>query len=196
MDTINSNMLIYIVLAIIVIFIIISIVKKAVKLLIFLIMLFFLFFAYNVFIKDASPVEETKGYISDVKYATDIAAHSNKIKLSIDNIEKVISEKDKGQSTLDLLKVESSNLNKIYVEVKNLEHREKFNSFHDKYCLYVKGIVDSTDGIIKLGSLTEGKNYQVAEDTVKKIKFNFEELSKTIDLSKIKELINTSTKKD
>lgn len=196
MDTINSNMLIYIVLAIIGIFIIISIVKKAVKLLIFLIMVFFLFFAYNVFIKDASPVEETKGYISDVKYAKDISAYSNKIKLSIDNIEKAISAKDKGQSTIELLKVESSNLNKLYVEVKSLEHREKFNSFHDKYCLYIKGIVDSTDGIIKLGSLTEGRNYQVAEDTVKKIKFNFEELSKTIDLSKIKEVISTSIKKD
>ena len=159
-------------------------------------MVFFLFFAYNVFIKDASPVEETKGYISDVKYAKDISAYSNKIKLSIDNIEKAISAKDKGQSTIELLKVESSNLNKLYVEVKGLEHREKFNSFHDKYCLYVKGIVDSTYGIIKLGSLTEGRNYQVAEDTVKKIKFNFEELSKTIDLSKIKEVISTSIKKD
>jgi hypothetical protein len=196
MNTINSNILIYIVLAIIVIFIIISIVKKAVKLLIFLIMVFFLFFAYNVFIKGASPVEETKGYISDVKYGTDIVAYSNKIKLSIDNIDKAISSKDKGQSTLDLLKIESSNLNKIYVEVKSLEHREKFNSFHDKYCLYVKGMVGSTDGIIKLGGLTEEKNYQMAEETVKRIKFNFEELSKTTDLSKIKELISTSTKKD
>lgn len=196
MNTINSNTLIYIGLAIIGILIIISIIKKAVKLLIFLIMVFFLFFAYNVFVKGESPVEETKGYISDVKYATDIASYSNKIKLSVDNIEKSISAKDKGKSTLDLIKTESENLNKLYGQVGNLEHREKFNSFHDKYCSYVKGIVDSTDTIVKLGSLTEGKNYKIAEETVKKIKLSFEELSKTIDLSKIKELINTSTKKD
>lgn len=196
MDTINSNMLIYIGLAIIVIFIIISIVKKAVKVLIFLIMVLLLFFAYNVFIKGASPVEETKGYISDVKYAKDIAEYSSKINISVNNIEKAISSKENGQSTLDLLKAESSNLNKLYVEVKNLEHREKFNSFHDKYCLYVKGIVGSNDGIIKLGSLTEEKNYKVAEDAVKKIRLNFEELSKTIDLSNLKEVIIKSTKKD
>lgn len=196
MDTINSNMLIYIGLAIIVILIIISIVKKAVKVLIFLIMVLLLFFAYNVFIKGASPIEETKGYISDVKYAKDIAEYSSKINISVNNIEKAISSKEKGQNTLDLLKAESSNLNKLYVEVKSLEHREKFNSFHDKYCLYVKGIVGSTDGIVKLGSLTEEKNYKVAEDAVKKIRLNFEELSKTIDLSNLKEVIIKSTKKD
>lgn len=196
MDTINSDMLIYIVLAIIVVFIIISIIKKAVKLVIFLIIVFLLFFAYNVFVKGQSPIEETKGYISDVKYGTDIATYSNKIKLSVDNIEKAISAKDKGNSTLDLIKVENANLNRFYGQVKNLEHREKFNSFHDKYCLYLKGIVDSTDSIVKLGSLTQDKNYKMAEDIVKRIKVSFEELSKSIDLSKIEELINSSTKKD
>ena len=170
MNAINSNMLIYIILAIVVILIIISIIKKAVKLVIFLLMIFILFFAYNVFIKGASPVEETKGYISDVKYGKDIVSYSNKIKVSVDNIEKAISSKDTGKNTMDLIKLETSNLNKFYGEVKSLEHREKFNSFHDKYCLYVKGIVDSTVTITKLGSLTEGKNYQIAEDIVKKIK--------------------------
>lgn len=188
MNIINSNVLIYIILAITVILIIISIVKKAVKLLIFLIMLFILFFAYNVFIKGASPVEEAKGYISDVKYGTDIAEYSNKIKLSVDNIDKAVSVKDK--DTLDILKKENSNLNKYYVEVKSLEHREKFNSFHDKYCLYVKNIVYSTDVICKVGSLTGEKNYQTAKETIKKIKLNI------TDLSKIKELINITTKKD
>ena len=196
MDKINSNMLIYIVLAIIVIFIIISIVKKAIKLLIFLIMVFFLFFAYSVFVKGVSPIEEAKGYISDVNYGKDIATYSNKIKLSVDNLEKAITAKDKGNSTLNSIKVESSNLNKLYSEVKKLEHREKFNSFHDKYCLYVKGIVDSTNSIVRLGSLTQDKNYKMAEDIVKKIKLSFEELSKSIDLSKIEELISASTKKE
>ena len=196
MDILNSDMLIYIVLAIIAIFIIISIIKKAVKLVIFLIMVFFLFFAYNVFVKGQSPVEETKGYISDVKYGKDIATYSNKIKLSVDIIEKAVSAKDKGNSTLDLIKAESVNLNRFYGQVKNLEHREKFNSFHDKYCLYVKGIVDSTDSIVKLGSLTQDKNYKVAEDIARKIKLSFEEISKSIDLSKIEELINPTTKKE
>ena len=196
MDVLNSDMLIYIVLALIVIFIIISIVKKAVKLLIFLIMVFLLFFAYNVFVKGESPVEETKGYISDAKYGKDIATYSNKIKLSVDNIDKAISAKDKGISTLDLIKVESANLNMFYGQVKNLEHREKFNSFHNKYCLYVKGIVNSTDSIVKLGSLTQDKNYKMAEDIVKKLKLSYEDLSNSIDLSKIEELINASTKKD
>ena len=196
MDVLNSDMLIYIVLALIVIFIIISIVKKAVKLLIFLIMVFLLFFAYNVFVKGESPVEETKGYISDAKYGKDIATYSNKIKLSVDNIDKAISAKDKGISTLDLIKVESANLNMFYGQVKNLEHREKFNSFHNKYCLYVKGIVNSTDSIVRLGSLTQDKNYKMAEDIVKKLKLSYEDLSNSIDLSKIEELINASTKKD
>ena len=196
MDVLNSGMLIYIVLAIIVLFIIISIVKKAVKLLIFLIMVFLLFFAYNVFVKGQSPVEETKGYISDVKYGKDIATYSNKIKLSVDNIEKAISAKDKGISTLDLIKVESANLNMLYGQVKNLEHREKFNSFHNKYLLYVKGIVDSTDSIVKLGGLTQDKNYKMAEDIVKKIKLSYEDLLNSIDLSKIEELINASTKEE
>ena len=196
MDVLNSDMLIYIVLALIVIFIIISIVKKAVKLLIFLIMVFLLFFAYNVFVKGESPVEETKGYISDAKYGKDIATYSNKIKLSVDNIDKAISAKDKGISTLDLIKVESANLNMFYGQVKNLEHREKFNSFHNKYCLFVKGIVNSTDSIVRLGSLTQDKNYKMAEDIVKKLKLSYEDLSNSIDLSKIEELINASTKKD
>jgi len=190
MNIINSNMLIYIALAIIVILIIVSLVKKTVKFLIFLIMIFLLFFAYNVFIKGASPVEEAKGYISDVKYGKDIAEYSNKIKLSVDNIEKAISATDKGQNTMDVLKVENLNLNKYYGEVKNLKHREKLNSFHDKYCSYVKNIVDSTAVICKVGSLTGDKNYQIAQETIKKIKLNVG------DLSKIKELINTSTKKD
>jgi hypothetical protein len=187
MNAINSNMLIYIILAIIVILIIFSIIKKTMKFLIFLIMLFFLFFAYNVFIKGASPVEEVKGYISDVKYGKDIAEYSNKIKLSVDNMEKAISAKDK---TLNVLKMENANLNKYYGEVKSLKHREKLNSFHDKYCSYVKNIVDSTTVISKVGSLTGEKNYQMAEETIKKIKLNVG------NLSKVKELISTSTKKD
>ncbi len=187
MSTINSNMLIYIILAIVVILIIASIVKKAIKLLIFLIMVFFLFFAYNVFIKGASPLEEAKGYISDVKYGKDIAEYSNKIKLSVDNIEKAISTKDKG---LETLKTENSNLNKYYGEVKKLEHREKLNSFHDKYCSYVKNIVDSTAVISKLGTLTGEKNYQTAQETIKKIKLTIG------DLSKVKELVSASIKKD
>ena len=196
MNTIDSSMLIYIILAIIVILIGISIVKKAVKLLIFLMMIFFLFFAYNVFIKGASPVEEAKGYISDVKYAKNIAQYSNKIKLSVDNIEKIISSKNYDENAVELLKTESSNLSKLYDEIKSLEHREKFNSFHDKYCSYVKNIVDSTTVIAKLGNISSGKNYQAVEEAIKKLKVNFEELSKIKSISKVKELINTSIKKD
>lgn len=184
MSVLNSNMLIYIILAIVVILIIVSIVKKTMKLLIFLIMIFFLFFAYNVFIKGASPVEEAKGYISDVKYGKNIAGYSSKIKLSVDNIEKAILAKDKNQNTIDILKLESSNLNNYYDEVKNLEHREKLNSFHDKYCSYVKNIADSTNVICKVGNLTEEKNYKKAQDAIKMIKLNIQ------DLSKIKELVS------
>lgn len=187
MSATNSNMIIYIILAIVVILIITSIVKKAMKLLVFLIMIFFLFFAYTVFIKGASPIEEAKGYISDAKYGKDIAEYSNKIKLSVDNIEKAILTKDKA---LDVLKTENTNLNKYYGEVKSLEHREKFNSFHDKYCLSVKSIVDSTAMISKVGNLTGEKNYQMAQETIKKMKLNIG------DLSKIKELLSTSIKKD
>jgi hypothetical protein len=190
MDTINSNMLIYIILAIVIILIIMSVVKRAVKLLIFLVTLFLLFFAYNVFIKGASPVEEAKGYISDVKYSKDIVGYSNKIKLSVDNIEKAVLTKDKEKNTLEVLKTENLNLNKYYGEVKSLKHREKLNVFHDKYCSYVKNIVNSTAVICKVGSLTEEKNYKLAEESIKKIKLD------TGDLSKVKELINTSIKKD
>ena len=196
MDIVDSNMLIYIVLAILVILIGISIVKKAIKVLIFLMMIFILFFAYNVFVKGASPVEEVKGYISDVKYGKNIAQYSNKIKVSVDNIEKVISAKNYDKNTLELLKTESSNLNNLYNEVKSLEHREKFNSFHEKYCSYVKNIVDSTTVIAKLGNISSGKNYQTVEEAIKKLKVNFEELSKIKNISKVKELINASIKKD
>ena len=190
MNTINSNILIYVILAIIIILIVISIVKKTVKLLVFLIMLFFIFFAYNVFIKGVSPMEEVKGYISDVKYGKDIADYSNKVKVSVDNIEKVISSKDEEKNTLDVLKTENTNLNKYYGEIKSLEHREKLNSFHDKYCLYVKSIIDGTVVINKAYSLTGEKNYQLAEEAIKKIKLNIG------DLSKVKEVLSTSIKKD
>lgn len=190
MNIINSNTLIYIILAILVILIIASIIKKAVKLVIFLVMILLLFFAYNVFIGGASPVEEAKGYISDIKYGKNIADYSNKIKLSVDNIEKAISAKDQDKNTLDVIKEENSNLNKYYVEVEKLDHREKLNSFHEKYCSYVKNIVDSTGAICKVGSLTGEKNYQIAQETFEKIKLNIG------NLSKIKELISTSIKKD
>lgn len=190
MNIINSNMLIYLILAIIVILIIVSIIKKAIKLLIFLVMIFFLFFAYNVFIKGASPVEEVKGYISDVKYGKDIAEYTNKIKLSVDNIEKAISTKDKEKNTLDVLKTENLNLNKYYSEIKGLTHRERLNSFHNNYCSYVKNIVDSTALISKVGNLTGEKNYKIVQEGVKKIKLNIG------NLSKVKDLISTSIKKD
>lgn len=190
MSAINSNMIMYIILAIVVILIIVSIIKKTMKLLIFLVMIFFLFFAYKVFVKGVSPMEEVKGYISDVKYAKNIAGYSNKIKLSVDNIEKAILAKDKDKNAVDILKEENSNLNKYYGEVKGLEHREKFNFFHDKYCSYVKNIVDSTDMLSKVGNFNVEKNYKMAQEAVKKIKLNIE------DLSKIKELVSTSIKKD
>ena len=196
MDIVDSNMLIYIVLAILVILIGISIVKKAIKVLIFLMMIFILFFAYNVFVKGASPIEEAKGYISDVKYGKNIAQYSNKIKVSVDNIEKVISAKNYDKNTLELLKTESSNLNNLYGEVKSLEHREKFNSFHEKYCSYVKNIVDSTAVITKLGSISSEENYEKLEEAIKKVKVNLEELSKIKNISKVKELISASTKED
>ncbi len=190
MDIVNSNMLIYIILAIIVILIVFSIIKKAVKLLILLIAIFFLFFAYNVFIKGASPVEEVKGYISDVKYAKEIAGYTSKIKASVDNIEKAISSKDKETDKLNILKDENTNLNRYYQEVKSLEHRERLNSFHDKYSSYVKNIADSTAMVYKAYSLTGDKNYKMAEDAIEKIKSNM------VNLSKVKELMSTSIKKD
>ena len=159
-------------------------------------MIFILFFAYNVFVKGASPVEEAKGYISDVEYGKNIAQYSNKIKVSVDNIEKVISAKNYDKNTIELLKTESSNLNNLYDEVKSLEHREKLNSFHEKYCSYVKNIVDSTTVITKLGNIGSEETYEKLEETIRKIKISFEELWKIKNISKVKELISASIKKD
>ena len=56
-----------------------------------------------------------------------------------------------------------------------MDYTEKLNDFHEKYCGYLKTIVDSANGTEKLADLGDIKNIQGIMD---KISINFNELFK------------------
>lgn len=170
----NSNLLIYILIAIFAIFIVISIIKKAIKLILFLILLLLAFSAYNILVKGNSPLQEYNNVKLDMAYGKSVTEYTIKIKNSVDNFKKA-AENEKADK--NVITVENKNLHKYKIEVENLKHTEKLNGFHSKYCGLLNSIIlgtDETEKLIKIGDISNSKhplnNINSAMDELLKLK--------------------------
>lgn len=155
---INSNYLVYGIIALLAIVIIVSIVKKAIKLIIFIVVILLGFSVYNILVKGVSPIEEIQGYKTNIEYGKSIADFTGKIKTSVDNIKNVVKSKKLDDSNRKTIKIENANLHKYESEVLVLKHTKKLNVFHEKYCGYLKTIVSSANDVEKLADLGDTKN--------------------------------------
>lgn len=178
MNLINSGMLIYIILAILIVVLIISIIKKAVKLVIFLILLLLGISAYNIVVKGSTPMEEFRGYKTNIKYTKDVAEYSVKTKNSVNNIKKAMESKTIDDATINIILTENENIHKYEAEVKVLEHTKRLDGIHNKYCEYLRSIADSSQGAANLAKSSKGKNISILQVWVDKLSSNINEMLK------------------
>lgn len=172
---INSHYIVYGIIILLGIFIIFSIIKKAIKLAIVIIIILLGFSAYNIFAKGISPTEEIQGYSTNIEYGKSIADYSESIRKSVDNIRKVVESKKLDNNSISIIKTENANLHKYEIQVSKLKHTKKLNSFHEKYCGYLKTITNSTDGTEKLANLGDVKNI---DGVMKNLNSGFDDLWK------------------
>lgn len=178
MEVVNSTFLLYLVLGILAITVVISIIKKAFKLVIFLVMIIAVISAYNVFVKGVSPKNEINSYSTDMKYGESIKDYTVKIKNSVDKLTQVVKEQNLNEDALKTINKENELLHKYKEEVEVLKHSEKLSLFHNKYCDYLKGVINSSDAVVQVANTAENKNIKALIDAVKKLNSGLSELSK------------------
>jgi ABC-type multidrug transport system fused ATPase/permease subunit len=169
-------MLILIGLVLLVIIIVVSLFKKAVKLAISIIVIIVVFSLVRVFVYGVSPVEEFNAYKTNITYGKDIAQYTGKIKTSTDAVKDIIESKKYDEASIKKLKEENDKLKQYQSEVQVLEHTEKLNFFHDRYCGYVNTIVVATDTTAKVAKAGD-KTIQGADELLNKLKSGITELS-------------------
>ena len=174
MNLFNSGYIFFGIIAILAIVIFISIIKKALKLAIFVIVIILGFSAYNVLVKGVSPIEEIQGYKTNIEYGRAITEYTLKVKTSVGNIKDAIEGKKVDGSAGNIVKVENDRLNKYQAEVLQLKHTKKLDSFHEKYCNYLKTVVDSAEGVNKASSIGDNKNIS---DFMDKLSSSFNSLT-------------------
>lgn len=169
MEALNQGYIFFGVLIILALLFIVSIIKKAFKLLVFLLVIVLGFSAYNIIVKGVSPIEEFNGYKTDIAYARDIKDYSLKIKMSVENIKKVVEDKKITEQNINSIKTENQNLHNYENAVVSLKHTSRLDGFHKNYCGYLKTIVEASDASEKISGNLDNKNISKFEETVKKL---------------------------
>ena len=169
MNSFNTNFLVYWVIALLAVLLVVSIIKKALKLVIFIIAIMVALSAYNILVKGVSPIEEISGYKTNALYAKSVTELSVKIKASVESIKNSMQSKNVDANTINVIKAENEKLHKYQEEALKLQHTKKLNSFHEKYCGYLKTIIDAVDGTEKLAKSAQGKNIDVLQAWMEKI---------------------------
>jgi hypothetical protein len=173
---VDKEMLMFLGLAVLVIIIVISLIKKAVKLAISIVAIIVIFSLVRIFVGGVSPMEEFNAYKTNIKYGSDIAGYTAKIKTSTDAVKDIIESKKYDDESIKKLNEENTKLKQYQTEVKALEHTEKLNTFHDTYCGYVNTIVATTDTTTKLVKAGD-KTIQGADELVNKLKAGIADIS-------------------
>jgi hypothetical protein len=163
-------------LAILVVIIVVSLIKRAVKLAITIVVVIVVFSLVRIFVYGVSPIEEFNAYKTNIKYGSDVAGYTAKIKTSTDAVKDIIESKKYDEESIKKLNEENNKLKQYQSEVKALEHTEKLNTFHDTYCGYVNTIVATTDTTTKLVKAGD-KTIQGADELVSKLKTGLTEIS-------------------
>lgn len=175
MGAINSGYLFFIVIGLGLILLVVSLVKKAIKLVIFILILLVAYSLYNIVVKGVSPIDEIRGYKTDIKYTESIADYSSKIKTSVDNLKSLTAGKI-DSATINKIKAEDENLHNYRNEVASLKHTARFNFFQDKYIGFLEGIIASSDGVTNLVNSGAAKNASQIKDLIGKVSSNFSSL--------------------
>lgn len=142
----------------VVVLIIISLIKKIAKVVIFLLVGVLAFFVVNLVISNKTPAEMVSSTKTDAIYTKEIYSYTGKIKSSADNTLKAIENKD-----IPKLKEENENLHKYFDEVSKLQHGKELDSFHEKYCDYLKSIMSTSDTAVKSGDFVNGTTKSIEE---------------------------------
>lgn len=150
---------------IVIIFIVISFIKKVAKIVIYALIGLLVFFVINAVTSNKSPEAVFNSTKNDAVYTKEIYNYTGKIKTSVDNTMKGIEDR-----ALPQLKEENKNLHKYLDEVTKLPHGKELDSFHQKYCNYLKNIVVTSDTAVKSGDFINGttKNTEEAKDKISK----------------------------
>lgn len=165
----DMQMLIYIGIAIVAIVIIISLIKGAIKLALFIAVILIVISLIDVFIYGVSPVDQLNAYKTNIKYSSDIAAYTGKIKSSVDSINSLLTSKELASTSIKKLNEEDAKLHNYLNQVKLLNHTQVLNSFHNQFMSYLNTIISTTDNAVKTTNIS-GKAIQGAEDIINKLK--------------------------
>lgn len=143
-----DDKLLFIVAAIIAIAIVVCIMKKVIKITIFALIIIFM-----VTLIKGINVHGTIGMANlikkDANYSKQLYTYTIKMKESIDKSINAINKK-----SLSEFKEENKNLHNYSAAIMRLAHSETLNKIHDKYCEYLKGIVVSSDAVVRTGDFS------------------------------------------
>lgn len=161
----TQNELMFGIIFIVAIFIIIGFIKRITKLVIYSLVGLLAFFVINTVISNKSPEAIFSSTKSDAVYTKEIYNYTGKIKESVDNTMSGIENKNLAE-----LKEENIKLHNYLDAVSKLVHGKELDSFHQKYCDYLKNIVSTSDVTVKSGDFINGtaKNVEDAKANLSK----------------------------
>ena len=157
----NYDKLILAFIGIIAISIVICIIKKVTKAIIFTLAIVFIFSFVKAINSGESLSDVFNSSKNDVTYTKDVYNYSQKVKESVDNTIAAMENK-----SLPQIKEENKNLHLYLDKVSKLPHGIELNTFHDKYCTYLKSIILTSDTMIKSADASNGviKNTEEAKN--------------------------------
>lgn len=150
---------------IVAIFVVIGIIKRITKLIVYSLIGLLAFFVINTVISNQSPEAVFNSTKNDAIYTKEIYNYTGKIKESVDNTIVGIENKNLVQ-----LKEENTKFHSYLDVVSKLSHGKELDSFHQKYCDYLKNIVITSDATVKSGDFINGttKNVEDAKASLNK----------------------------
>lgn len=152
----TGDNILFILAILIVVCIVACIIMKVAKLVIVILVAFLAVTLVKGFMAGKSAQDMLSSTKVDAVYTKQLYNYTEKVKDSVQSSLSAIDNK-----SIPKLKEENKKLHAYLNEVIKLPHGDELKIIHDKYCNYLKNIVNSSDAAVSLGNFTESSSKNI-----------------------------------